>query len=133
MPLATVATQYAAPDACGTALVLPDDAVCFTGPQRSPAGDGMPPLPDAAGASASALRSPPTPAAQPWRPTRGRDAIAREIALDAAPYAGIGGVTLLLTAVAHVGIQRRIAVALREGRTDDCDADARLLAPLLLR
>ena len=129
-----LATQYAAPDACGTQLVLQDDPACFAGPPRSPAGDGTPPLPAAGGAAASAaaLRAPPVPPARP-RGGRSREAKTRELALETAPYAGIGGVTLLATLAAHVAIQRRIALVLREGRTDDCAADARLLAPLLLR
>jgi hypothetical protein len=93
----------------------------------------MPPLPDASGASASALRTPPPALAAVRRPVRSREAIVRERALEAAPYAGIGGVTLLATLAAHVGIQRRIALLLREGRTGDSAADARLLAPLLQR
>ena len=122
--------QYAAADACGTKLVLQDDPVCFTGPPRSPAGEGMPPLPDAAGATAAALRAPPSPARS--RAARSRDTAARELALEAAPYAGIGGMTLLAMLAAHVAIQRRIALVLREGRTDDCAADARLFAPVLV-
>ena len=128
-----MATQYAAADACSTTLVLQDDPLCFSGPPRSPSSDGTPPLPDAAGASASAaaLRAPPSPSRA--RAAHSRDAAARELALEAAPYAGIGGVTLLAMLAAHVAIQRRIALVLREGRTDDCAADARLLAPVLVR
>lgn len=88
----------------------------------------MPPLPDAS-ASAAALRAPQPPVRR--IPTRSREATARELAVEIAPYSGISGVTLLATLVAHVAIQRRIALELREGRTDDCSADARL-APLLL-
>jgi hypothetical protein len=137
-----LATRYAAPEECGTQLMLPDDARCFVAPAGSGAGDGMPPMPELAPArpppsvAILAVSPPPPPApATPRAPhvaPRG-DPGAHDTARDAAPYIGIAAFTAACTALAWRGVQQRVARLLREGRTDDSLLEERLLGASLIR
>jgi hypothetical protein len=138
---AAVAKQFGAADSCGTRLMLPDDPRCFAAAPR-PVGDGMPPLPDAGGAAqAASVRPPPPPgrasapapssgAATPSAPHSRTPAAA---AAAAAPYIGIVAITAAGTAAAAVALRRRVASALRDGRTEDSLLTEALLGPPLLR
>ena len=126
-----MATQYAAPDLCGTQLILPDDPLCFVAPPG--AGtlvDGMPPLPGG-GVSAASVKAPPTAAAArapPQQRSHGGGA-----ARAAAPYIGIVLVTAAGTAGAAAMVRRRVARVLREGRAEDSLLSERLLGATSLR